>query len=101
MNLMKIAAAAALTTGMTATAATTTLRVVSDVADKSRPGWEDAYTSIQDAISAIPSSSATYGYNTILVASGTYNISETISVPTDKKWILIRSINIDTGDEDP
>ena len=101
MNLMKIAAAAVLATGMTATAATTTLRVVSDVADKSRPGWEDAYTSIQDAISAIPSSSATYGYNTILAASGTYNISETISVPTDKKWIHIRSINIDTGDEDP
>ena len=44
MNLMKIAAAAALTTGMTATSETT-LRVVSDVADKSRPGWEDAYTS--------------------------------------------------------
>lgn len=101
MNLMKIAAAAvALATGMTATAATITLRVVSDVADKSRPGWEDAYTSIQDAISAIPSSSADQGYNTILVASGTYNISETISVPEDKKWIHIRSINIDTGDED-
>lgn len=102
MRIQQIAAAlAAVATGMTATAATTTLRVVANIADKSRPGWEDAYTSIQDAISAIPTSSAAQGYNTILVASGTYNISETISVPTDKKWIHIRSVNIDTGDEDP
>jgi len=84
-----------------ASAATTTLRVVSNVADKSRPGWEDAYTSIHDALAAMPTSSAAQGYNTILVASGTYNISETISVPAGKKWIHFRSINIDTGEEDP
>lgn len=76
-----------------------TLRVVSREEDKTGV-WADAYTSIADAIAAANTGTEA-SHDTILVASGTYNIDDTIIVPVDTRvWLAIRSANLETGEED-
>ena len=75
-----------------------TLRVVSRTEDKIGV-WADAYLDINDAIAAVTKGTEE-SHDTILVASGTYNIGSTITVVADKHWLEIRSANLETGEED-
>ena len=62
--------------------------------------WETAATNIADAIAAAAKGTEE-SHDTILVASGTYNIDSTITIPRDThNWLEIRSANIEIGEED-
>ena len=68
-----------------------TLRVVSKAADKTGD-WADAYLSISEAVSAANAN------DTILVASGRYVLSGTLTL--SKAHLTIRSASLTTGEED-
>ena len=80
MNMKKMlilaVAAAVATTGMAATK----VRVVANASDKAYPGWENAYTSVAEAVAALTAHGSSADMNEILIAPGTYSIAEKISV---------------------
>ena len=99
MNIKKLCAALSALCMANAVFSAQTLRVVSRAEDKTGV-WSDAYLSINDAIAAARTGEEA-SHDTILVASGTYNIDAPITVPENAKlWLAIRSANIETGDED-
>ena len=92
-RILMLAVAAVLAIG--SANAAQTLRVVSREADKTG-SWANAYTSIADAIDAAGDGTA----DTILVGSGTYDVSGS-KITVNKKSLNIRSANLLTGEEDP
>lgn len=99
MNIKKLCAALSALCMANAAFAAQTLRVVSRAEDKTGV-WVDAYMSIADAIAAA-SDGTEASHDTILVASGTYNINSTITVSLDnRRWLVIRSANLETDEED-
>lgn len=83
----------------TCMAAVKSLRVVANEADKANPGWENAYVGIADAVAALNThGSSSTVMNQILVAPGTYSITETLTVPW--AWTCIRSAKFGSDDEE-
>ena len=93
MLVLAVAAAVA-----TTVMAATKVRVVANEADKAYPGWENAYPSVAEAVAALTDNGSSANMNEILIAPGTYNITEMIQIPW--YWTRIRSAKLENVEEE-